>query len=102
MKEVQERKRKRVVGLGLADWWIPAGLGQLPPQSPLPASSFPLTQTAAYHGIIQPGSWCLGLRTERKMGSATEGPLPPTLREDTPTGCQQHQAAGLGLGSLSS
>lgn len=36
MKEVQERKRKRVVGLGLEDWWIPGRSGSAPTTEPPP------------------------------------------------------------------
>lgn len=70
-----------IEGLGLLDWWILAGLGQLPlqrPPIPFPPS---LPSPPCPQGIIQlllgPGPW-----TERKMGPACNG---EALLEHTPT-----------------
>lgn len=82
-------------------WWILAGLGSSYPRG-LPAPILPPAQTAVPHLVLEsykPVSWGLGLG--RRLRTAKEGPFPPTLHKDTPTGSQQPQAAGLGLGSFS-
>lgn len=89
--------------LGLVNWWILTGLGcshprGLPPQSLSPAQQQPLflsrDQTTCSL-VTGPGAW-------KEDGAAMEDPLPPSLHEDTSTGSQEPQAAGLGLESVDS
>lgn len=66
-----------IEGLGLLDWWILAGLGQLPLQrSPIPFLPLPPAQAAVLHTLRGPDnfSWGLGLGLKGRWGLQWRSP----------------------------